>query len=304
MPNLQEHQTGYYEVLEVDRNASSSDIRKAYLRLCSVKHPDRGGNPDEFLQVRKAFAVLSNHTEKAAYDENILAKNRWRAQDPETSQVGVVPGVHIRVHGQTGLSAQAREAKQAANILKAQVLEAECGASEDEWRRRDAAEAAESQQRGNAAFRNGDVEGAIEHYTAAVRLVQAQWGNNDIPHIHAATLYSNRAAAFTKLGNFNRALADTEEAIERRPLWCKAHLRLGVAHLSLKQYSEATEALSKAMELASSTGDEGVLFAAQQKLIEAKEKKVEAEKEGGEAGAAAKQVMAQLEAAKKSKVTA
>jgi molecular chaperone DnaJ len=61
----------YYEILELDRNASSSDIRAAYRRLAKRYHPDVNDNPDaedRFKEINEAYAVLSDTERKAAYD--------------------------------------------------------------------------------------------------------------------------------------------------------------------------------------------------------------------------------------------
>lgn len=63
----------YYEVLEVDRNASDRDIKKAFRRMAMKYHPDR--NPDDaeaeekFKEVNEAYEVLSDAQKKAAYDQ-------------------------------------------------------------------------------------------------------------------------------------------------------------------------------------------------------------------------------------------
>ena len=63
----------YYEVLGVDRNASASDIKKAYRKLAIQYHPDKNpGNKEaeeKFKEAAEAYSVLSDADKKARYDQ-------------------------------------------------------------------------------------------------------------------------------------------------------------------------------------------------------------------------------------------
>ena len=58
----------YYDVLGISRNASDSDITKAFRSLARKYHPDK--NPDDteaerkFKEVQEAYAILSNKEER------------------------------------------------------------------------------------------------------------------------------------------------------------------------------------------------------------------------------------------------
>jgi molecular chaperone DnaJ len=62
----------YYAILEVNRNASDEEIKKAYRRLALKYHPDR--NPgdkkaeEKFKEINEAYACLSDPQKRANYD--------------------------------------------------------------------------------------------------------------------------------------------------------------------------------------------------------------------------------------------
>ena len=58
----------FYKLLEVDKNASESDIKKAYRKLAVKHHPDKGGDPEMFKEISRAYEVLSDPKKKETYD--------------------------------------------------------------------------------------------------------------------------------------------------------------------------------------------------------------------------------------------
>ena len=63
----------YYETLEVSRDVSASELKKAFKKKAMKYHPDR--NPDnpeaaeKFKEAAEAYDVLSDPQKKSAYDQ-------------------------------------------------------------------------------------------------------------------------------------------------------------------------------------------------------------------------------------------
>ena len=50
--------------------------------------------------------------------------------------------------------------------------------------------------------------------------------------------FSNRAAAYTSLNDYSKAIQDARRVIAIKPRWAKGHSRLAAAHFALQDYSE------------------------------------------------------------------
>lgn len=59
----------YYRLLGVSKTASKKDIRSAFRKLAIKKHPDKGGNTEEFKRISEAYATLSDDKKRQMYDQ-------------------------------------------------------------------------------------------------------------------------------------------------------------------------------------------------------------------------------------------
>lgn len=63
----------YYDILQIDKNASISEIRKSYYKLAKIYHPDKNGNESKFKEINYAYEILTDEDKKRQYDEQILS---------------------------------------------------------------------------------------------------------------------------------------------------------------------------------------------------------------------------------------
>ncbi len=59
----------YYKILDVDKNASQDDIKKAFRKLAHKYHPDKSdGDATKFKEANEAYSVLSDEKKRQQYD--------------------------------------------------------------------------------------------------------------------------------------------------------------------------------------------------------------------------------------------
>ena len=60
--------TDYYAALGVPKTATADDIKRAFRRLASQHHPDKGGDTKKFQTIQEAYATLGDEQKRAEYD--------------------------------------------------------------------------------------------------------------------------------------------------------------------------------------------------------------------------------------------
>lgn len=58
----------YYELLGVASLATADEIKRAYRKLASQHHPDKGGDKSKFQEIQQAYDTLSDNNRRQQYD--------------------------------------------------------------------------------------------------------------------------------------------------------------------------------------------------------------------------------------------
>ena len=84
-----------YDVLGVSKSDTCTAIKKAYLRLARVHHPDKGGDPEKFKEITKASDILTDEKKRRIYDETGMTDEQMmdRGQGPFPGFPGMPNGM-------------------------------------------------------------------------------------------------------------------------------------------------------------------------------------------------------------------
>ncbi|NWH77903.1 TTC12 protein, partial [Piaya cayana] len=93
-------------------------------------------------------------------------------------------------------------------------------------------------EKGNNAFRKGDYVGAVQSYTEGLEKLKDK-----------QELYTNRAQAYLKMHEYEKAIGDCEWALKCNRKCIKAYFLMGKAHLALQHYSESRQCYEKILEI-------------------------------------------------------
>ncbi|NWQ58995.1 TTC12 protein, partial [Neopipo cinnamomea] len=93
-------------------------------------------------------------------------------------------------------------------------------------------------EEGNEAFRRGDLAGAIRRYSEGLEQLRDK-----------QELYTNRAQAYLKIQEYEKAIGDCEWALKCNEKCIKAYFLMGKAHLALKHYPESRQCYEKMLQV-------------------------------------------------------
>ena len=85
------YEMDYYEILGVEQNATIEQIKEAYRTLALKYHPDKNPGDKEaeakFVEINKAYEVLSDPETKTAYDTKIIQPDEDIEEDDIISSI-------------------------------------------------------------------------------------------------------------------------------------------------------------------------------------------------------------------------
>lgn len=216
----------YYNILEISRNATSGEIKKAYRRLARQYHPDlHPENPaavERFKAICQAYQVLSHPEERSQYDRE-FNYNRSQPKTPGmTAQDFYVRAVSKGIDRdyQGAIKDCDRAIENNPNFVEAYI------------------------ERGASHYNLGNGRATLQDCTQAL---------NINPKFAPAYYYQGKARY--RLGYTQAAISAYTQAITYNSNYPESYYCRGLANIDLKEYNLAIADLTKAAELFNEKGD-------------------------------------------------
>jgi curved DNA-binding protein CbpA len=79
--------TNLYDILGLSKNATFEEIKSKYKSLAQQHHPDKGGDPELFKQIKHAYEVLIDPISRTKYDTTGQYENTVSIRDEALDQL-------------------------------------------------------------------------------------------------------------------------------------------------------------------------------------------------------------------------
>ena len=110
----------YYKILGIDRNASKSDIKKAYRKMAMKYHPDKNnGDSDseiKFKEASEAYEILSNDNKRSHYDRFGTTDNSFSGSSDGFNMDDIFSQFNDIFGGGFGFNRQRNETKKGSDL--------------------------------------------------------------------------------------------------------------------------------------------------------------------------------------------
>jgi curved DNA-binding protein CbpA len=75
-----------YELMGVDQKITLEELKEAFRRKARIYHPDQGGNAEDFIELKKAFELLSDPQKRTFMATRPMFKRPTVRLQPSLSQ--------------------------------------------------------------------------------------------------------------------------------------------------------------------------------------------------------------------------
>ncbi|UUD37213.1 chaperone protein [Mycoplasmopsis californica] len=84
-------QLDYYYILQVDKTATTAEIKSAYRKLANLYHPDKSSDAnseEKMRELNEAYSVLSDESRREEYDNSLKNKAKFATQQKQQFEQG------------------------------------------------------------------------------------------------------------------------------------------------------------------------------------------------------------------------
>lgn len=90
----------HYQTLGVARDADAEEIKRAFRKLASQHHPDKGGDKSRFQEIQEAYSVLGDAESRRQYDNPPMSQIHFKSGTFDFDQIFGMFGQQFRHQSQ------------------------------------------------------------------------------------------------------------------------------------------------------------------------------------------------------------